>query len=83
MTYAEILSLGSTIVSYLIQAYKLEQQIQPELIEAFEIWCALVQAKINGTEITEDQVSALETKIEILSASNAAKEQAIINPTAV
>ena len=78
MDITTLLTFGTTIVNLLLQVYKIEKAIQPELIATFEIWQTLVKSMLSGTEITEAQITALEAQIEILSAANAAKEQAII-----
>lgn len=79
ITAAEILSLAAAIISATEAIVSTATKLAPELLAAYEQFKTLYESYVKGEEISEEQVQALRERIDILNASNAAAEDAIIN----
>jgi hypothetical protein len=78
MTLSQLLIIGVQIAQIIMQLIKTGEQVAPQIIDTFDLWKTLVEAKLNGVDITEEQVKALDSKVLALSDENAAQEDAII-----
>ena len=79
MTLEQLIALGAPILNILIQIIQSGAKVDAEIFEVFRNWWTLLQAKISGVDITEEQVTDLAAKVDALAAANLIKEQAIID----